>query len=68
LSEHFTRGTLECTAYCNKCEDFTQHRVDGGRRGPCLKCIERLEQRIARVKGEKAEHARQNPSLFPEAT
>ena len=39
MPEHFTKNTLETTAYCGKCQAFTQHRVDGGRRGPCLECI-----------------------------
>lgn len=36
MSEHYTRNTLECTAWCNRCNRFTQHRVDHGRKGPCL--------------------------------
>jgi hypothetical protein len=36
MSEHFTKNTLECTAYCKKCQRHTQHRVDGGRQGPCI--------------------------------
>jgi len=36
MAEHFTKNTLEVTAWCNKCQRHTQHRVDGGRRGPCL--------------------------------
>jgi hypothetical protein len=39
MPEHYTKNTLECTAYCGKCQRMTQHRVDGGRRGPCLECI-----------------------------
>jgi hypothetical protein len=38
MPEHYTKNTLECTAWCPKCQDSTQHRVDGGRRGPCLRC------------------------------
>jgi hypothetical protein len=36
MPEHYTRNTLECTAWCAKCQKMTQYRVDGGRRGPCL--------------------------------
>jgi len=36
MPEHYTRNTIECTAWCTKCQKMTQHRVDGGRRGPCL--------------------------------
>jgi hypothetical protein len=36
MPEHYTKNTLECTAWCAKCQRNTQHRVDGGRRGPCI--------------------------------
>ena len=71
MPEHWTRNTLEVTAYCNKCADFTQHRVDGGRRGPCIACIDRLilKSQVQRIrKGleqeQREEHDRQNPTLF----
>jgi len=35
---HYTKNTLECTVWCAKCRRMTQHRVDGGRQGPCLEC------------------------------
>lgn len=38
MPEHYTKNTLECTAWCSTCQRMTQHRVDGGRRGPCLEC------------------------------
>lgn len=36
MSEHYPRNTEECTAWCKKCQRFTQHRVDSGRKGPCI--------------------------------
>jgi hypothetical protein len=36
MSEHYTRNTLEVTAWCKPCSRNTQHRVDAGRLGPCL--------------------------------
>ena len=36
MPEHYTKNTLECTAWCRRCQRMTQHRVDGGRRGPCI--------------------------------
>jgi hypothetical protein len=39
MTIHYTKNTLEVTAWCGKCQRDTQHRVDGGRRGPCLECI-----------------------------
>lgn len=71
MPEHYTKNTLECTAYCKKCAAMTQHRVDSGRRGPCLPCIEqqKIENHAKRVrKGleeeQRAEVERQNPRLF----
>ncbi len=71
MPEHWTRNTLEVTAYCNKCEAMTQHRVDGGRRGPCLPCMVRQEERIKvqRIreglkKEQREEREKQNPTLF----
>ena len=73
MPEHFTRNTLECTAWCNPCGGMTQHRVDDGRRGPCLACMAKAEKRIAAdggwskaqlAKKKKDEQERQNPKLF----
>ena len=68
MPEHFTRNTLECTAWCNVCQSWTQHRVDGGRRGPCLNSHAKVnepgeskKQEAARIAREKQQ---QNPSLF----
>lgn len=36
MSQHHTKNTLEVTAFCPKCKQQTQHRVDGGRKGPCI--------------------------------
>ena len=36
MTEHYTRNTESVTAWCNKCQRVTEHRVDGGRKGPCL--------------------------------
>jgi ribosomal protein L44E len=36
MAEHHTRNTLEVTKYCPQCQQNTQHRVDGGREGPCI--------------------------------
>ena len=71
MPEHYTKNTSECTVWCKKCEGLTQHRVDDGRRGPCLVCIKRQELEIeaARIrKGleeeQKKEQERKNPRLF----
>ena len=71
MPEHYTKNTLECTAWCNRCGKFTQHRVDGGRRGPCLDCIAQREVeseaehlRQEKAEEERKEQERQNPRLF----
>jgi len=48
--KHFTRNTVSAEAWCAKCKKHTQHRVDGVKLGPCLKCIARLEKEIAERK------------------
>ncbi len=71
MSEHYTRNTLECTAYCGRCQKNTQHRVDAGRQGPCLDCIQRIEKRAAEEKAkrlQKEADAAKQPNLFEKTT
>jgi ribosomal protein L44E len=44
MKEHYTKLTMEVQAYCKKCKKTTFHRIDNGRKGPCLDCIKRLEE------------------------
>lgn len=44
MSEHFTKSTVSAEFYCSKCRRMTQHRIHGGRKGPCLECCERAER------------------------
>ena len=49
MTQHFTRSTVSASFHCPKCKKKTQHRIDhgvkgAGRKGPCLECIERLNQ------------------------
>jgi hypothetical protein len=37
-TQHFTRNTLEATAYCKRCVRFTRHQVSGGVITHCLEC------------------------------
>ena len=43
MTEHFTRLTVSAAFWCGKCQKQTQHRIDEGRKGPCLDCIARLD-------------------------
>jgi hypothetical protein len=65
MPEHYTKNTLECTAWCNKCQRNTQHRVDGGRRGPCLEHAAPALS-AAQLRRQKAEQKRalRGPGLF----
>ena len=66
MPEHYTKNTLECTVWCNKCGRSTQHRVDGGRRGPCLEHDAPELSQAQRKNREKRERERQQPGLFGE--
>lgn len=61
MSEHYTRNTVSAASWCAKCQKQTQHRIDEGRKGPCLDCIAKLtiahaqneiDQRRAAKQGE----------------
>lgn len=43
MTEHYTKNTVSVSAWCPKCRKETMHRVDAGRRGPCLECIKKAE-------------------------
>ena len=66
MPEHFTKNTLGCTAWCARCDRMTQHRVDGGRRGPCIDPAHPVREfsqaQLARQKKEQRE--KQQPTLF----
>jgi hypothetical protein len=72
MTEHYTRNTLEVTSWCPQCQRPTQHRVDAGRKGPCIDpqhppagSAGGLTQTQARRR-EKERRAQQKPALFPE--
>lgn len=41
--QHYTRGTVEASAWCRKCGKPTMHLVFGVKLGSCKKCISKLE-------------------------
>jgi hypothetical protein len=43
MTQHFSRSTVSAAFHCAKCGKPTQHRIDDGRKGPCLACIERYD-------------------------
>lgn len=62
MTQHFTRNTVSAEFWCGKCKKRTQHRIDGGRKGPCLECIARLEKESAGRKISVAD--RQQKEMF----
>ena len=56
MPEHYTKNTESATAWCNKCNRFTEHRVDNCRRGPCM-------EHETPIKPKEPEQAKQE-SLF----
>ena len=47
MGQHYTTRTLSASAHCNRCGKMTQHRVDKGRMGPCIPCMDRAAQESA---------------------
>ncbi len=61
MTQHYTRNTLEDTAWCNKCGRFTQHQVSGHRRG---RCLEHQAQELTQAQQRRREKAeRDRPQL-----
>lgn len=66
MTQHFTRSTVSASFYCSKCGKMTQHRIDGGRKGPCLECIAKLEKLYQQH--EEFERERKSQSAFDWST
>lgn len=47
MPHHFTKNTVEAKFWCDPCGRETIHRVDDGRRGPCLVCLEKREKQVS---------------------
>jgi hypothetical protein len=60
VTQHFTKTTVSAAFHCSKCGKTTQHRIDGGRKGPCLDCIARLDA----ARKDKPEPPAQQKELF----
>lgn len=66
MSEHFTRNTLEATAWCRKCQRTTLHRIDDGRTGPCLEHDSQQLTREQIARDTRAKRNFQQRKLFEE--
>lgn len=38
MTQHYTRSTIETSAWCGKCKTMTQHTVSDRRLGYCIPC------------------------------
>lgn len=63
MTQHFTRSTVSQSLWCKRCQKYTQHRIDGVRKGACLACVERLNVEHAQREIDSRREARQG-SLF----
>jgi len=52
---HFTKNTVEASAWCLKCNRQTLHAIADGRIGACLVYLERLEAEHVKPKEAKVE-------------
>jgi hypothetical protein len=50
MTEHYTKSTVAVQFFCKRCGRSTMHRVDKGRKGPCLDCLARLENKHTQLK------------------
>jgi hypothetical protein len=66
VGEHYTKNTESVTAYCKRCQQFTQHRVDSGRLGPCQNPHPPTKaQIIAAAKRQRQERERDLEKISP---
>lgn len=54
MKEHYTKSTVAAQAFCKRCNRQTMHRVDSGRKGPCLVCMKLLEEEHQKVRPVKS--------------
>jgi len=54
MGQHYTLNTVSAPHWCNNCKKQTAHRVDRGQLGPCLACIDKLEEQHAARRPEPA--------------
>lgn len=44
MTQHYTRNTVEVSAWCKRCRKDTMHRVDGVKLGACQVCLKKLNE------------------------
>jgi ribosomal protein L44E len=64
MPEHYTKDTVQVSVWCNPCNKHTMHRVDHGRRGPCLECMAKQEEKSQERKRAPAKAAPVQLKMF----
>jgi hypothetical protein len=64
MKEFFTKSTVEAQCWCNRCGKQTIHRIDNGRKGACLTCMDRLEKMHAQLSLLKPLETEEQLELF----
>jgi len=64
MPEHYTKNTLECTAWCETCGRQTKHAVSDGRRGRCLEHESPQYSKKQLARRERLARENRNPTLF----
>jgi ribosomal protein L44E len=57
---HHTKNTVEASLWCDSCGKHTMHRIDTGRKGPCLSPTHGRQRKLI----DTAPAAAEQPSLF----
>jgi hypothetical protein len=65
MPQHYTKSTIEVSVWCSPCHKTTMHRVDHGRRGPCIECMAKLDaQKQARQAQPEKKPPAEQGALF----
>jgi hypothetical protein len=60
MGHHYTKNTIEASAWCRVCNRHTPHRVCDRRLDSCLNCIERLNREHAERAAKPAPPTQEN--------
>ena len=64
MAEHYTKSTVQASAFCRKCGKFTSHDVHSGRLQACRDCIQRQVKLLGEITPPPPDT--QGVFLFPE--
>lgn len=55
MPEHYPKNTVTASVWCKVCGRETTHRIDDGRRGPCMECMHQRELEVVKKPPAKQE-------------